>query len=332
LHPVFDYSVMPLFLRDLAPLVGKDEDTLARWCERGGVIPGAYRTRGGAKRRGKWRVTVPRPHAEDIETARARSRIDRIEPALYLAILTIDRLCNRIADNARKFARDRSQNERAEGRARFIAELAEEDRRRGLRVVPIDTMRMLREAAVEAIEAVFIHYESPRGFFPALERQVEGRPPLPIPDDRGICKETAADPLKGYAIALAEDMRQRGETESLTVEGIAASLGYSRGDLARVPGLRSSIGGALRSARSYAATQGLDPINIDAPEQRSLLEAPRASNDRNEEQERLIAQWFATMPPEERARAEALPGMPRTIKEVMKTAEKRKRRAVTSFS
>lgn len=330
---------MPLFLSDLAPLIGKDEATLARWCGRPGVIPGAYRTKGGDKRRGKWRVAVPRPHPEDIETARARSRIDRIEPDLYLAILTIDRLCNRIADNSRKFARDRSQHERAKERARFAAELAEEDYRRGLRVVPIDTMRMLREAAVMAIEAVLRH-ESPPGFFPALRRQVKGLPALPMPDDRGLWKQAAADPLQVYALALAVDMHQRGETESLTVEGLAALLGYSRGDLATVPGLRDSIGKALRSAKSHARTQGLDPLDLVSPEQRSLRAFPdgddenltrgNSSDPREAEQDRLIAQWLATMTPEERARAEAL--MPRTIKEVMRTAEKRKRRAPTSSS
>jgi hypothetical protein len=345
---------MPLFLSDLAPLVGKDENTLAQWCERGGVIPGAYRTQGGAKRRGKWRVAVPPTHPDDLELARARSQRDRIEVGPYVALLTIERLCNQIASNARKFSRDSSRRDFDRRKSQLVAEIAADDRRRGARVIAIDAERFERDSAVSAIEMVVDKKSTDPAYGAALSAQIEGRAPRNPSDLHRFGNTIAGDPVYGIAVAAAAEAYQRNDPGALTVEGLANRLGYSTSDLARRADLSRKIGRALDVVRGYArARSAAAQPDLDSEEQKELRrryhpgrrhdapgeeDRPRRSwgggeeIDRKQLQDREIAKWIESLPPEERARIEAMPEMRSMIRDVLKKEDKRKRREATSSS
>lgn len=234
---LLDSSVMPLFLCNLAPLVGKNEDTLARWCERGGVIPGAYRTRGGNQRRGKWRVAVPRVHPDDLATARNRSRRDGIAFGEYVALLTLDRLCNRIVANAQKFARGHKKSLK-EAHDKWIKEEASayvaECEAKGVRVTAVPGRQILANIASLEAEAAANYWNSGPISFAELMR----RNATPSNDDwRRLIVSVAYQAHAGTRPA-----------DVLTLGGMAKALGIPGTEMAPGAEMRKIVEESLHEA------------------------------------------------------------------------------------
>jgi hypothetical protein len=222
---------MPLFLCDLSPLVGKDEDTLARWCERGGVIPGAYRTRGGTQRRGKWRVAVPKAHPDDLATARARCSRDGIAYGEYVSLLTLDRLCNRIVANARKFARNRrKRRDKDEDARKAAAEFAAGS----LRLSTVSGRHILANIAATEAEAAANYWNSG----PLSFSDLMGRNATPSKDDwRRLIVSVAYQAYSGTRPANV-----------LTLGGMAEALGIPSAEMAPGKGMRKIVEESLHEA------------------------------------------------------------------------------------
>jgi len=222
---------MPLSLCDLAPLLGKDEDTLARWCERGRVIPGAYRTRGGTQRRGKWRVAVPPVHPDDLATARARCGRDGIAYGEYVAVLTLDRLCNRIVANARKFARNRRKQRDKDEDARIAAA---EFAAKSLRLSNVSGRQILANITAAEAEAAANYWNSG----PLSFSELMGRNATPSKDDwRRLIVSVA---YQAYAGTRPLDV--------LTLGGMAEALGIPAGEMAPGAGMRKIVEESLHEA------------------------------------------------------------------------------------
>jgi hypothetical protein len=94
-----------LSLQTLAALLGKDERTVSRWCERG-FVPGAYRMRGGEIRRGKWRVRFPKRNETDRNAPRfSCNRHEGWTDDQISRCRALDRFIDRIIESTRGFRR-----------------------------------------------------------------------------------------------------------------------------------------------------------------------------------------------------------------------------------
>ena len=320
---------MPLFLCDLAPLVGKDEDTLARWCEREGVIPGAYRTRGGARRRGKWRVAIPRAHPEDIALALARAHREGIDLEEYVALLTLDRLCNRIVANSRGFSRKRRDKQTEQLRQESIQKEAQEFASKGARVWTLDLERLRRDYAIGAVRLIAERKDPAPAAYAAFSLQQRGKQKKSARELSKFGAALEADPFYALAVALASDAYKKGNPRGLTIEALARELGLSRGQAYRQPEVAEKLKRALRAARSYALA--LAKTSAPDPGKGEMrVEAPRPDAEQTDRERALRAeyeQWVAGMSPDEFREAMAMPHVREQIAAAVARIAKKKRRA-----
>ena len=331
---------MPLFLCDLAPLLGKDEDTLARWCERGGVIPGAYRTRGGSKRRGKWRVAVPIISLEDVSFARARSRRDGIAVDQYVGLLTLDRLCNRIAENSKRFARSRSRKaEAAKNWREFIGRESADLAERGIRVGAFDLQRFNRDYAIGATRLIAGRKNPARAATDAIALQLKGKASRSPQELRSYGSMAETDPTYALACALAADAHKSGDASRLTLQGLAQQFGLSRGQLYRRPELAHTLRRALRAAGGYArALATKDAADPNALENRELLRSIKKQDGAlasDGAQDRAMhpeyERWVLGMSPAELKAALAAPHVRGVISKAIARINAKKNRDKSAF-
>jgi hypothetical protein len=320
---------MPLFLCDLAPLLGKDEDTLARWCERGDVIPGAYRTRGGQKRRGKWRVAVPRAKADDLALAQAMARRDAVDLEECLALLTLDRLCNRIATNARKFARARTDKAQAvQDWREFISREAADLAAKGFKVHSFDVERFRRDYVIGAVPLVAAGKNPARAAVKAFNLQCKGGSPRSGRELRKFGSDLEADPEYALAVALAADARRRGEPSQTTLKALAMQFGLTLAQLRRQPALEEKLKRAHKVAHLRAKDKASkEAPNLDDQEQRDLrrdYDPMRAEKDNPKQLQQLreLRKWIEAMSPDQLSEtyegAHALPDVRRMIEAIKK--------------
>lgn len=317
---------MPLYLCDLAPLFGKDEDTLARWCERGDVVPGAYRTRGGEQRRGKWRVAVPRANKEDVALARARARREGIDLEEFIALLTLDRLCDRIEKNARKFSRKRTGTEQAaNGWGEFISREASDLEAKGLRVYSFDVDRFRRDYAIGAVPLVVAGKSPVRAAVQAFKLQSRGSSPKSGQELKKFGSDLEADPEYALAVAFAAASRRRGEPSQTSLKALAAQFGLTLAQLRRQPAFEEKLKRAHKAAHRRAKQKATEEApNLDDHESRDLrrdYDPMRADKD-SPADTREYWKWIESMPPEELAQtyanAHALPEVRRIIEAIKK--------------
>jgi len=307
---------MPLFLCDLAPLLGKDKDTLARWCERGDIIPGAYRTRGGSKRRGKWRVAVPRVDQEDVAFARARARRDGIDLEEYLAMLTLDRLCNRIAQKAKRISRRREP-------ASSVVSSG------GLRVKPFDLDRFRSDYAIAAVPLIIAGKDTARAAADALTLQVKGKRSRAGRELSKFGGDFEADPEYALAVAVAAAARRRGKPSDTTLEALAAQFGLTFAQLQRRPALEEKLKRAHRVAQAHAKAVAVkDAPNLDAAEQEDLRRNynPIRREDYNPEHQLEIQKWIEAMSPDELSETYESAHAPPDVRRMIEAIKKRRAR------
>jgi hypothetical protein len=305
-----------LSLQAIATLLGKDERTVSRWCEKG-FVPGAYRMRGGKIRRGKWRVRFPKRNKTDRNAPRfSCNRHKGWTDDQISRCRALDRLLDRIVENTKGFRRS----------LRYRASS-------GISPQQIDNRKLLAEMA-KLSEARAMTGE-PEGalFYDALvnlyfsgEQPKRGDAYVYMPKT-SIRRPRISRDLMTLAKAKAMHNHNEGARRALTMPGLARALGLPMSWVRRDADLRRLLSKQLYDANlgagvaviSYdrgkhkkASSPGGIALDAENTLPREDEERKPTARDFSPTQRKMhrqaaaaLREWLKGMSPEERAKVPA---------------------------
>jgi hypothetical protein len=176
-------------------------------------------------------------HPDDLATARARYRRDGIAFGEYVALLTLDRLCNRIVANARKFARGQKKSLKEAYDSlikKEASKTAAEFAAKGIRVTAVHGRQILANIASLEAEAAANYWNSG----PISFAELMGRRATPRNDDwRRLVVSVAFQAYAGTRPARV-----------LTLGGMAEALGIPAAKMAPGAEMRKIVEESLHEA------------------------------------------------------------------------------------
>jgi hypothetical protein len=299
-----------LSLQALAALLGKDERTISRWCERG-FVPGAYRMRGGDIRRGKWRVRFPKRNEIDRRSVRfSCNRHEGWTDDQISKCRALDRLLDRIVENTKGFRRSlryrvsRAPSPQQIDNRKVIAEMARLSEERAITKEP--------EGALyhDALVNLYFDGQAPEGSAAASENVNKSSQTAPRFTRRTRAPRISRDLMK-LAKAKALHNHNEGARRALTMPGLARTLGLPMSWVRRDADLQRLLQKQVYEANRIAGVRHADEVYA-ADEARGDNGKATVARDFSASQKKMhraaaaeFRQWYAGLTAAERAKVPA---------------------------